>query len=783
MAASTNNPLIAAANKAAAEALTSVARGTPALPAKQPTAATEDKKTVQEAKKENVTSSGGESNGGVAISVKSKRLHNPLSQYSSSTYKLSLYMISPETANAYTETGLWDLKSMTLIAQSGGITKGVDAIRSPYFDLDLFIDNLTITTVIDNGELGVATTSYDFRFQILEPYSISFPTNLIKAALHVQETSNVKRNITQPLDALSMQYMLAIHFYGYDSEGKITSGTAVDASSSTGVASGGAYQRLFPIIFTKMTSRLDNRTATYDIEAKLYNHQVAYSKTRGAVPDSTTISASTVKEALDGFANSLNKKQKLISGDGDSFAQQIPDEYEFIFDKNSDIASATIADKNHFVVGNTPMPEVLGSLNINVRLSESGRADIVSKQKRQLQFAVGTPFMSVVDQVITQSSYLTRVLKAIDKEQVEAVHRTDKGFVTNSNPKPLAWYHVTPQLHIKGWDKKRNQYAYKMTYKIQPKEIPYIRATAVTKTSEYPGAYKQYDYWYTGQNAEILSYEQTYNLLYFVEGAAASEYANTENIDTSAPRVRMASSSASGTGRLPGTNAAVDNIRSSLYSPGDQLHARIEILGDPDFIMTSEAGVETPDVNRFYGNDYTINPAAGQVFIEIGFNQVRDYNTDIGLLEHNNDIFFWNYSEEVKEKSGNRMIYMLLKVKSKFNKGVFKQELNTKLPPFAKEGATSNSTADQRAESKKSASAGSAGGSGAGSAAFAAVDPRRSDLKPATAVHSNQLPVLAPATGTDGENEARFAGAQNAATIFTRDSNQRDSVTLLPKRN
>lgn len=699
MAASPNNPLIAAANKAATESLVKSVRGS-STPL-QPTAANDTTKKVEEVKKENVTPTGGASTGGSIISTKTKRLHNPLSQYSSSTYRLSLYMITPETANAYSETGLWDLQAMTLIAKSGGITEGIDSPRSPYFDLDLFIDNLTITTVIDNGELGVATTSYDFRFQIYEPYGISFPTNLIKAALHVQEMSNVKRNLTQPLDALSMQYMLSIHFLGYDVDGKVTSGSAVDASSSNGVPSGAAYQRLFPIIFTKMSSRLDNKTATYDIEAKMYNHQVAYSKTRGAVPDSTTVSAGTVKEALDNFAASLNKKQILISGSGDKFAQQLPDEYEFIFDNNSDIASAVITDKNHFVVGNTPMPEVLGTMNINVRLSESGRADIVSKQKRQLQFAVGTPVMNVIDQVITQSSYLTRVLKAIDKEEITKTKTTDKGFVTNSNPKPLAWYHVTPKLIIKGWDKKRNQYAYKMTYKIQTKEVPYVRAEAVAKTSEYPGAYKQYDYWYTGKNSEILSYEQTYNLLYFVEGAAASEYANTEQIDTSAPRVRRAASGASSTGKLPGSNAAVDNIRSSLYSPGDQLHARIEILGDPDYIMTTEAGGDQiNDSNKFYGNDYTINPAAGQVFIEVGFNQVRDYNTDIGLLEPNNDIYFWNYSEEVKKQSGNRMIYMLLKVKSKFNKGVFKQELSTKLPPFAKEGSTPTSNSDQRSESK-----------------------------------------------------------------------------------
>jgi hypothetical protein len=502
------------------------------------------------------------------------------------------------------------------------------------------------------------------------------------------------------------------------------------------------------------------------------NQQISYSKTRGAIPDATNISGSTVKEALDNLAHSLNTKQKLISGDDSKFMQEFPDEYEFIFDKNSDIGSAIIADKNHFVVGNTPMPNVLSTVNINVRLSDSGKAAIVAKQKRELQLAVGTPLMNVIDQVITQSSYLTRVLKAIDKEEIQKTNEVKKGFVTNSNPKPLSWYHVTPQLIIKDWDRKRNQYAYKMTYKIQTKEVPYVRATAIAQTTKYPGAYKQYDYWYTGKNSEILSYEQTYNLLYFVEAAAASEYANAENIDTTAPRSRMASSGSSGTGKLPGTNAAVDNIRSSLYSPGDQLHARIEILGDPDFIMTSEAGADfKSDSNKFYGEDFTINPAAGQVFIEIGFNQARDYNTDIGLLEHNNDIVFWNYTEDVKEQSGNRMIYMVLKVKSKFNKGVFKQELSTKLPPFAQEGATPNSSNDQRAESKTPAASGNA----------TAAEPLR------TTNNSIPVPVAVsrdrnlPNTSTDGENEAT-SNKPLSAIVLGSDANQRDPVTLLPKR-
>lgn len=786
MAASANNPLIAAANKAAADAaaanIATAARGKPPLPVPTKTSETTTKEAVS-TKKENVTTESSATSGGSVISAKTKRLHNPLSEYSSSTYRISLYMITPEAANAYSETGLWDLKSMMMIAQSGGVTKGVDAPRSPYLDLDLYIDNLQITTIIDNKELGVSTTSYEFRFQIVEPYGIRFPTDLMQAAIHMQTMSNKKRNITQPINALNSQYMIAIHFYGYDKDGKLTTGTVSDASSSNGVSSGAAFQRLFPVMFVKMTSRLENKSATYEITANMINHQVSYSKSRGTVPDSTTIKAGTVKEALDSLAASLNKKQRLLSSNDpkSNLKQSIPDEYEFVFEKNSGIGESTLVDKNHFVVSNTPMPQALSSMNINVRLSESGKAAIVKKQERQIQLAVGTPFMGVIDQVITQSSFLRDVLTTVDKEELSKVKETDSGFVKNTNPKPLKWYHVTPQVSIKDFDEKRQQYAYKITYKIQTKEIPYIRSAAVAKTTAYPGAYKQYDYWYTGKNAEILSYEQSYNLQYFNEGARATEAANTK-IDKTAPTNNTAASGSGSTGTQPNNNAVVDTIRTSVYSPSDQINAHIKILGDPDFIMTSEAGGEGLSMSRFYGSDFSINPAAGQVFIEIGFNQVKDYDSNLGLLKPDNNILFWNYSKDIQEQCGNRMIYQVLIVKSRFSKGMFTQELTTCLPPFS-EATGTNENPDERSESKAGTTKGKSNtGSGAGSAAFAATDPRRNDVPPATnGTWGKQLPILAPATSTNDDN-VTAKGSQSVATVFTKDSANRDPVTLLPKR-
>lgn len=637
-------------------------------------------KANEDAKKENVTSSAG------ALAAPNKRPHNPLSTYSSSTYRLSLYMITPDAFNTFNTTGKWDTKSMLLVVQSAGQTPGVDAPRAPFFGLDLYMDNLSITTLVGTKETGTASTSYEFKFQIYEPFGISFTTDLVQAALAMQEKANIKRDIKQPLNALMVHYMIAVHFYGYDSAGAVVSP---------------AFERFFPVLITKMTSRLDNKTAVYDITANMVSQQVAFSNTRGAILDATTISGSTVGEVLNDLASTLNKKQALKSGDDPKLKREVPDEYRFIFENESGIDSAFIVDKNHFVVGNAPMPEVLGPLNINVRLSDSGKATQVTKQKREIQVAQGATILSIIDQVITQSTYITDVLKVVDKEELDKTQKTDKGYVTNTDPKPLYWYHVTPQVSVKKIDEKRNTPAYIMTYIIQRKEVPYVRTNAAGKLSSYKGPFKKYDYWYTGKNAEILSYEQTFNLLYFVTSAASSEIANGVNNDP-APTVDLVTSETSGEGSLPNSKENTNTIRTSLYSPGDNLHATLKILGDPDYLMTSEAGTIDTVTNKWYGEDFTINPANSQVFIEVGFNQVKDYDTGLGIMPPNNDIYFWDYPDDIKAKT-NAMIYMVISLKSRFEKGKFTQELKTVLPPFSSKN--NDKPEDERKETTDSGAA------------------------------------------------------------------------------
>ncbi len=601
------------------------------------------------------------------------RQYNPLNEFSSSTYKLSLYLITPDAYVDYNTTGKWQARSLQLIAQSGGITEGRDSPRNEFFDLDLYIDNFELTNYMTGQETGISALQTDIKFQIYEPYGMSFPTSLLKAVRKMQEKSNIKRGVDQPIQALGAHFLMAVRFYGYNAEG--TPMVNVPTEGPGFIDSNSSFERTFPFLISKFSFRLENKVTVYDVQAKPINEQIGFGLKRGVVLTQTSINASTVEGAIQQVMHSANYREKQNST-GDNRSQDIADIYEVVFD-DSPIKDALIVDKGHYSPITTPMPNLPPGLN--VRVSESGKSSKIEKRSRNISIPGGEPIMSVIDKIITQSSFVGDSLSVIDKNILQKVKPEDRGSETNPNPSELYWYHVTPVVRPIDYDKKRNDYAYKITYYIQRYEIPYVRSLYTGNTTSYKGAHKIYNYWYTGKNESIISYEHTYNLLYFNAGNLASDAAN-QKIDGSTPNKGMPAQGANPTGMAPGALEAIGSVRTFLYSPGDVMNAHIRILGDPDYLVSSGS---MDDISRkWYGNDLTINPGSGQVFIEIDFRQVKDYDNNLGIMQPDNDIYFWEYDDSIKKVAQGRMVYMLLKVISRFSKGKFEQDLKTGIPSF-----------------------------------------------------------------------------------------------------
>ena len=114
------------------------------------------------------------------------------------------------------------------------------------------------------------------------------------------------------------------------------------------------------------------------------------------------------------------------------------------------------------------------------------------------------------------------------------------------------------------------------------------------------------------------------------------------------------------TGSLDVAAEAQNAVATQLTSPDAYVSGKIKILGDPDFLM-----LETPDsinavYNSFYRTDgFTINPNGGQIFIEVNFFEGKDYNDNSGLFIRNEDVLFWQYPTQIKQKLKNAISFLL----------------------------------------------------------------------------------------------------------------------------
>jgi hypothetical protein len=304
--------------------------------------------------------------------------------------------------------------------------------------------------------------------------------------------------------------------------------------------------------------------------------------------------------------------------------------------------------------------------------------------------------------------------------------------VTKKDVPPIKWYNLSTEVKTLGFDTKIGGFAYEITYVIQPYETP-AASSPYTKSSKYYGPHKRYEYWFTGKNSEILSYEQTMDNTYFnvaltPNGDPASQGGGA-NVPTEAGKKQNISTQ----GRLDTGMEAQNAYMTSLYDPGAYAKAKVSILGDPDYLAQETPSSVNQVYNQFYGGDgFTINPNGGQVFVEIDFKEAIDYQNSDGLLNINSSIYFWNYPAAVANKIKG-VSYMVTEIEHYFKGGKFTQALSMNIndfpgvlgTPAAALGGRANATDATGARTGVALTTENANNA---RSAFAATDPRRIDL-------------------------------------------------------
>jgi len=623
-----------------------------------------------------------------AASIVGQRKFNPLGDFSSYTYSIGLYLMDSDEFNQYMNGDHTVISKFKLVAQSGG---GSAESRASGLDLDVYIDDLEFTTKTAAAETQSATNSVKFKFKIYEPFGFSFPHKLVQAQIARKKASNTISGSTGQeaiINVLTEKFLLTVKFYGYDKDGKIVTSKDYPQADVATSDPQCVFERAFPVQISTFTFRLENKMTVYSVVAEQVSNQIAMGTKLGSLTKNITLSGETVNDVLSGPNQNSAKKSiqglaQILNDMESDFVKsnkfKYANKYIIKFAPGCIIGDARMVPADYYVKSTTPFNSLQHPNGSNERTSWADKLGSIDKSVKTIALNSGTPIVQAIDNIINQSQYLKNMMTAIDKEK-----NTDSSEDVNPNPTQLAWFNISTSVTILpgGKDPTRNDYVYEITYTIQDYQIPYIRALYASKTSEYYGPHKTYNYWYTGKNTEILSYEQDYQFLYHLDAVSSSQ-AELNNNQSATVANKAGQNVDSTTTTVSGTNDIINSIKSFLYSPGDLVKFKCKILGDPDYIMTAIGSGGTDGLKKWYGSNFTINPNTGQVFIEIYFQQAEDYNINTGLLAPNGDIQFMTYPADMKNKP-HGMTYQVHAVISTFSKGKFEQSIQGTIPEFVR---------------------------------------------------------------------------------------------------
>jgi hypothetical protein len=301
----------------------------------------------------------------------------------------------------------------------------------------------------------------------------------------------------------------------------------------------------------------------------------------------------------------------------------------------------------------------------------------VNRSARTWPVKAGTQIIKVIDDVMRNSSYIT------DQQNVEITTATDPvtGIQTQTiKPKTgtgnMQWYKISVSVRQLGYDTVIRDHAYKITFLITPYAVAQM-TSQYFPDSRYRGVHKSYQYWFTGTNTQILSYEQKYDNAYRLAlsgiGADAQKKTKTDYRDQNR-YIYMATSDNQAEGAKNYANEPGNNGASFLYDPTSLSTVKLRIVGDPGWMQQGECGLGVSSRTFTFAPftpDGSINYDSQAVMFDVSFNQPVDYNFSTGIMD-TNTLNRLGLPQE-------HYTYTAIKCKSMFSRGRFEQEIEGKL--------------------------------------------------------------------------------------------------------
>lgn len=549
-------------------------------------------------------------------------IENPLHEYASYTYNLSLHMLSIEGYNKIVNNNFENKTPAPYVPENvlisgAGRYNDTDFKRNRNFKEDFYFEDFKMQTVITTTMRNRNTNVIECSFTIIEPNGFTLINRMIAAANEIN-TGYVRA----PGSYIQIPYVLQIDFFGYKENEDSTPEKIKDLT------------KIIPIRLTNIETSVRQSGAEYKIEAVPYNHG-AYSQINVSLPYTTKIQGSTVASIFSYRANtrenissfsSLIENQKntereisqlrttqtdLLNAEVDSATitsrlddidtrlstatNNLKKIKDTVLDVNSVCAAfndyyATLKERgdiNHAPRYEIEFDEEIANATLYsgpqpTNVASAGTEKSNSKTDTQsaggatkgvslafssgvINIPAGTSIEQLINFIVRQSSYILDQIYLPQASQVtldlqsKARSGSNVEEIVDRLGKPLKWFKIVPTMKIGQWDSIQGRYV--------PEVIRFsVKTFKISSKYPYgpkgrvPGYVKKYDYLFTGRNRDIIDWNINFNTLYMLAVTAGLN----KNVQGS-----------TGAGLNPAGGAANPKIAGSttaaVSTPGDRL--------------------------------------------------------------------------------------------------------------------------------------------------------------------------------------------------------------------
>jgi hypothetical protein len=662
---------------------------------------------------------------------------NKLSKLASMNYAISIYIMNDDEFKSMLASQKKVLPTQQLIMQSGGIDKGLGfgiGQRNKYFDVDFFIENLEIVSTVGTQGGARAHNALTMTFNVMEPNGITFINRLRYAVKeHLARTSQ-----TTVSEAVA-NYLMVIRFYGYDAQGNLVNGAELGINE-IGSDTNSVVEKFFPFQINNIDYKINNRTTDYRVTCTVSHTNIAYNQIMATIPFDFELSAPDVQTLLNGRAvlgqsansatgvnaqglgvgipvyaedgsasnlrqnpetgelydpgggasappkaSSLSNTKLYTQGLCEALNQfqlelqqkegyEIADQFEIILENVSGLKDAKISRPGKQDKGRATMP--IATTAAEALLPGRTRYDNESKNWSVTR---GTQIVQLIDLVMRNSSYITSQQNVVFDE-VTGKPRSQTPVST------VQWFKIRSRVSPLGYDKKRRAIAYKTTYTVSRYQIN-TPLVPTFPNARYRGTHKLYNYWFTGQNSEVLDFDINVNYQYVTTfgSGQGNQLEPTNQLSSGRLYERFYfqnKPNAEGTGGTGNTTSPAAQLSERLYSDGDVEKSILTIIGDPDWLQQTEAFYNlTVDLKPFMP-DGSVNTDASEALYEVRFNPVTDYDVTTGLAQVNANNTAYSQATGENNLASQSIVYAAQTVTSNFRNGRFTQRIAGTLRPL-----------------------------------------------------------------------------------------------------